>query len=235
MRGEERWHGELGRRAWLAVALVMWLIGCATTVRLNDPFDSDPLGGLPGGRWVVITPDAGFIAAPDPRHRAAVATSDPFTVSPPASIRGHLRLRLDGPGTVTVGFRPIQGAFMPDFIGGVALGSYVAPAPGQAYLVGPFAQKDLDALSPLASAGRMAPYAPGSVVDINWSIDQAARTLTATVGGGTPQTVGFPPASGGVATTPVSQLSFWIFLEKPTNATRVFVDNLYAEEVRGGT
>jgi hypothetical protein len=265
--GEERWRGELGRRAWLAVALVMWLIGCATAARLDDTFDADPLGAKPsatpsptppsdfeawngtdhlistvaapdpsGGRWVRIVPDAGFIASPDHRHQAATVNSDALTTSPPASLRGHMRLRLDGLGTVTIGFRPLQGSKLSDsdFMGGVAIGSYLPPAGGQVYLVAPFTDANVAAPVGLVSAGKIAGYVPGSVVDIEWSIDQASRTLHASIAGGTQQTLTFPAVSGaGVKTTPIVQMGFWILLENPTNTTKVFVDNLFAEEVSG--
>ena len=259
--------GQVAGRASLAVALVMWLIGCATTARLDDTFDTDPLGATPsatpsptppndyvswngtdhlistvaapdpsGGRWVQIVPDASFIASPDHRRQAATVNSDALTTSPPASLRGHLRLRLDGLGTVTIGFRPLQGSKLSDsdFIGGVAIGSYIAPAGAQVYLVVPFTDADVAGPVGLKSAGQLAGYVPGSVVDIEWSIDQVSRTLHATVGGGPQQTLTFPEYSGaGVKTTPMVQLGFWILLENPTNVTKVFVDNLYAEEVKG--
>ena len=137
----------------IAAALsILW--GCATTPHLDDKFDTDPLGSPPavsplptpptdslsftvfqqvsstvvtvpaGGRWLRITPMPAFLASPDYRKRAIIITSDSFTTSPPAQIRGHLRLRLDGTGIVTVGLRPVQGALTPDFIGGIQLANY---------------------------------------------------------------------------------------------------------------
>jgi hypothetical protein len=168
------------------------------------------------------------------RKRAVIITSDSFTTSPPAQIRGHLRLRLDGTGIVTVGFRPVQGSQTPDFISGIQLASFVLPGGprGEAHVLNGFTLVRIDDPFQLPVSGKMADYQPGTAVDIFWSIDQASRTFAASASGGTSQTATFPAASAGVATTPIRQLSLWVWIEKPSAGTAVFIDNLYAEEYR---
>ena len=260
----ERKMKRVRRRAYFAsvAAILFTLWGCATTPRLDDKFDTDPLGSQPsvyppptppndslsvtvfqqvtstvqadpaGGRWMRITPAPAFIASPDFRKRAVIITSDSFTTNPPAQIRGHLRLRVDGPGIVIVGFRPVQGAQTPDFISGIQVSSYALPGGlrGEADVLHGFAPARIDDPFQLPVSGKMADYQPGTPTDIFWSIDQASRTFAASASSGTSQTATFPAASAGVATTPIQQLSLWVWLQNPSAATAVFIDNLYAEE-----
>jgi hypothetical protein len=247
----------------IVVALII-LWGCTTTPRLNIKFDADALGSPPatapppnppgdslsftvfqlvtstivtdpaGGRWLRISPTPAFLASPDFRKRAIIATSEPFTASPPAQIRGHLRLRLDGLGIVTVGFRPVQGAQSPDFISGVQVASFALPGGprGEAHVLNGFSLTRIDDIFQLPVSGKMADYQPGTAVDIFWSIDQASRTFAASASGGISQTTAFTATSAGTATTPIQQLSLWVWLQNPSSNTVVFIDNLFAEEYR---
>jgi hypothetical protein len=235
-----------------------------TIARLDDMFDADTSGSPPsvnpppsppndvlswttleqvtstvvgapgGGLWLRITPTQAFVASPDLRKRAIIATSDTFTTSPPANIRGHLRLRLDGLGVVTIGLRPLQGPQFSDFICGIELANFaVRGGPrGEAHVLYGFPLTRIDDIYPLPTSGKMADYQAGTVIDINWSIDQASRTFAASVSGGPSQSTTFPAQSAGVATTPIQKLSFWVWLQKPSSNTAVFIDNLYAEEYK---
>ncbi|MFZ0611481.1 MAG: hypothetical protein WAM73_04525 [Desulfobacterales bacterium] len=259
---KNRGRGRAQLAAVAAVFLTLW--GCATTARLDDKFDADALGASPatsppptppgdslsftvfqhvnstvvtdpaGGRWLRITPDPAFLAAPDQRKRAVIITSDLFTTSPPAQIRGHLRLRLDGPGGVTVGFRPVQGSQTPDFISGIQLASFALPGGlrGETHVLQGFSLARIEDPFQLPVSGKLADYTPGTPIDIFWSIDQDSRTFAASTSGGTSQTTTFAAASAGVATTPIQRMSLWVFLQNPSSGTSVFVDNLYAEEYR---
>ena len=262
----ERKKKRVRRRAYIvsvaAIFLTLW--GCATTSRLDDKFDTDPLSSPPsvsplptppadslsytvsqqvnstvvtdpsGGRWLRITPSTAFIASPDFRKRAVIITSDSFTTSPPVEIRGHLRLRVDGPGIVIVGFRPVQGAQTPDFISGIQVSSFALPEGlrGESYVLYAFPAARIDDPFQLPISGKMDDYQPGTPTDIFWSIDQASRTFAASASDGTSQTATFPAASAGVATTPIQKLSLWVWLQNPSADTAVFIDNLYAEEYR---
>jgi hypothetical protein len=55
----------------------------------------------------------------------------------------------------------------------------------------------------LLSSGLITSYSSGTVVDINWTIDQTARTFSATALGGSPVTSVFPNVSASMQTTPV--------------------------------
>ncbi|MFZ0134388.1 MAG: hypothetical protein WAK95_17760 [Desulfobacterales bacterium] len=179
-------------------------------------------------------PTPAFLASPDLRKRAVIITSDSFTTSPPAQIRGHLRLRLDGPGVVTVGFRPVQGSQTPDFISGIQLASFALPGGlrGETHVLQGFSLARIEDPFQLPVSGKMADYQPGTPIDVFWSIDQASRTFAASAAGGTSQTTTFAAASAGVATTPIQRISLWVFLQNPSSGTAVFIDNLYAEEFR---
>jgi hypothetical protein len=251
------------RRALLALTL-LGASACATTSRLDIGFDADPVNTPPapfpapnppndsiatitsegvtatvvddpaGGRWLRLTPQPSFVADPDRRRRAVLATSAAFTTSPPANVRGSMRMRLDGPGTVTIGLRPAQaGGASPDFIGGIAVGNYLPGVPSQAYVVPGFTlARVTNDVVPLNSAGTMASPPAGTAFNVNWSIDQASRTLSASVNGGPPISTTFPAISAGVATTPIVQLSLWVWMEKVGAPTAFFIDNLRAEEYR---
>jgi hypothetical protein len=187
-----------------------------------------------GGRWLRIVPTQAFLAAPDFRRRAIVATSDTFTGKSPRNIRGHLRLRLTGVGTVIVGLRPLQGSQSPDFIAGFLVGSYIVPpASGVVYLLPGFTLERVeDNTFSFSPSAKLADYQPGTVIDINWSIDQASRRVAATSGGRSSHSITFPDASGGIATVPIRQLTVWVWLEAPNPDTQLFLDRLFAEEVR---
>jgi hypothetical protein len=250
------------KRVWLTlvIAISFFLSGCSTTPRLNVNFDADGFGSPPsasplpnppldvlswtvtqqvtstvvpdpaGGGWLRITPSPGFIASPEMRKRAIIATSERFTTSPPAKIRGSLRLRIDGGGTVTVAFRPLQGSQFSDFIGGIQLANFGVNQ-GQAHIVHGFSQTRSEDIYWLPTGGKIADYQPGTVVKIFWSIDQDSRTFHAGAGGPSPST-NFTSVSAGVATTPIQQLSLWVWLERPSFNTAIFIDDLLAEEYR---
>jgi hypothetical protein len=252
--------GRMGVGLASAAIATMSLSGCATTARLDARFDTDTVGSPPstypspsppndvltytgtyvtatvepdpaGGRWLRIVPTPAFLTAPDFRRRAIVATSDTFTTNSPRNIRGHLRLRVTGVGTVIVGLRPLQGSQFGDFIAGFLVGSY--PASGAVYLLPGFTLERVeDNTFSFSPAGKLDDYQPGTVIDINWSVDQASRRLAATSGGRSSHSITFPGASGGVGTVPIQKLSVWVWLERPNADTQLFVDRLFAEEVR---
>ncbi|MGZ5055957.1 MAG: hypothetical protein ACXWAT_13590 [Methylobacter sp.] len=213
------------------------MLSYTTLQQLTSSVVSDPAGG----QWLRITPSAAFLTAPDYRKRALIITSEQFTTSPLAQIRGHLRLRLDGLGGLTVGFLPMQGNQSPDFIGAISLNNYHQTGggvTGQLFLLNGFTRNQVEnpfLLSP-ASGSLLSTPAPGTAFDIFWSIDQPSRTFsvsTPSIPGNQFQSTTFPASSAaGIATTPIQQLSLWVWLEQPSSGTVAFVDNLFAEEYK---
>jgi len=247
--------------AWCATSLVL-LMGCTSvTSRLDAKFDTDVLGALPSSapaptppsdllvwrtgsvtptvvartasdRWVRAVPLPTFIASPDSRQIFLIATTEAFTTSPPANIRGSVRLRLNGLGSIGIGVRSLQSGRPLDFIGGMQLSNFLLPIPSEVDALQTFSGTRLSDSIGLPSAGQISGYTSGNVIDINWTIDQASRTFSASVLGGPSRSNTFPAVSAGVATTPVQQLMLFVWLEKPTSATTAFIDNLSVEEYR---
>ncbi len=244
---------------WCAGALIL-LSGCTVIPRLDVPFDNDPLGvpsATPaptppgdslnwrtqfvaasvvndpaGGRLARVAPLPAFTASPDDRHVFLIAVSEPFTTSPPANIRGSVRLRLVGLGTVGLGVRLLQGEQTLDFVGGLELSNFLPPSGGAVNVLEGFRGERLNDPFAFRSIGQISSYRPGNVIDINWTLDQPSRTFSVSVLGGPSQSTVFPATSGAVATTPVQRLQIYLWMQKPTTDTVVFIDNLRAEEYR---
>ena len=247
--------------AWGAAVLLL-LTGCTTVIpRLDARFDTDTLGAVPsatpaptppndtlvwrtqfftstvvndpaGGRTVRVAPLPAFTASPDGRIVFLIASTEPFTTSPVANIRGSVRLRLVGLGTVGFGLRLVQGGRPLDYIGGVELTNFLPPSIGSATVVRGFSGTRLGDPFALPSVGPISGYSSGNVIDINWTIDQASRTFTASILGGASQSVTFPAVSESVATTPAQVISISFWMQRPTSSTVVFIDNLLSEEYR---
>lgn len=257
--GRSGWSG----RVCSCLSALLVAAGCTTTPRMDARFDADTVGVRPsqapaptppndqltwttqrpvssivvadpaGGRRVRVVPLPAFVAAPDLRHLVLLATTEPLTVSPPANIRGSLKLRLDGLGVVLVGLQPLQGSSSPDFIGGFELANFATPNPsGSAHVVRGFSHARTDDIFALPSAGTMAGYRAGDTISISWSIDQASRTFSASAAGGASHSITFPAVSAGAATTPIKQLNLSIWLQKPIGSTAAFIDDLFVEEYK---
>ncbi|MCC5929160.1 MAG: hypothetical protein JJU28_07940 [Cyclobacteriaceae bacterium] len=201
------------------------------TATVRQLTTSEVVADRAGGKWLRITPSPQFLAAPDQRRLTTIATAEAFTTNPPAQIRGSLRLRLDGPGTVTIGFRVSQGGNFTDIIGGVQLYKSAFSPQGEVHVIPGFRIERIEDIYPLPTIGnRIANYQPGRVININWSIDQSSRILYVGAGGTSESTTFRAVSSNGVATTPIQVLSVWVWLEKPSSNTVVFLDRLRAEE-----
>ena len=246
--------------AWCAGALIL-LSGCTVIPRLDVPFDTDATGvpsSTPtptppgdslnwrtgfvaatvvadpagGGRLARVVPLPAFTASPDLRQVFLIAVTEPFTTSPPANIRGSVRLRLIGLGTVGLGVRLLQGEQTLDFIGGFELTNFLPPSGGAVNVLQGFRGERLNDPFAFPSIGQISGYRPGNVIDINWTLDQASRTFSASVLGGVSQSSSFPAVSGALATTPIQRLQISLWMQKPTTDTVLFIDNLRAEEYR---
>jgi hypothetical protein len=247
-------------RVWTALVM-LFATGCTSvTARLDARFDADPLGAPPtsplptppgdvlvwrgsmvaasvvvrqgSDTWVRAVPLSPFIIAPDSRQTFLIANTDPFTTSPAANIRGSIRLRIVGLGTVGIGVRPVQSGGAVDFIGGAEVSTFVAPAPPGVFALRSFSVSRLTDLVGLISSGQLSGYTPGNVVDISWTVDQASRTFSATVPGGPTQSSVFDANVSGLAVIPIQKLQVYVWLAHPTAATVVFVDNISVEEYR---
>ncbi|WP_342378703.1 hypothetical protein NVS55_04835 [Myxococcus stipitatus] len=246
--------------SWLLALVVLSGVGCKTTSRMDVTFEQDALGAAPatfpapnppndvlasysstqttsvvvadpsGGQRLRITPQPSFVSAPDFRKRAILVTSDAFTAG--ASIRGHLRIRMEGTGQLFIGLRAVNGPNMSDFLGGFSAGNYQAST-SRIELLNPFTENGMEGNFPLfTSAGVLAQVVSGQAVDIQWSIDQASRFLAASVSGGPSVSTNFAATSNGIAVTPIERLGLWIWLGNPSSNTTAFVDNLYVEEYK---
>ena len=242
------------------VVMLFLLTGCTVISRLDVNFDADPKGVPPtaptptppddnlnwrqgfvssavvadpaGGGLVRVVPLPAFTSSPDDRRVFLVAVTDRFTTKPAANIRGNVRLRLIGLGTVGLGLRPLQGEQTLDFIGGFDLANFWPPSGGGANALPGFKGDRLSDPFSLASSGPIARYNPGSVIEINWTLDQSTRTFSASVLGGQSQSSTFPAVSGVVATTPIQRLAVYLWMQRPTTDTVLFIDNLRSEEYR---
>jgi hypothetical protein len=248
------------------ILLVLGGCPTTVTQRLDAKFDADPLGDPPtlpaptppkdtlvwrtdfffsasvvpdpaGGRLVRVAPLPAFTSAPDDRRVFLIAVTEPFTTSPVPNLRGHVRLRLiNPPGIVGFGLRPLQVEQTLDVIGGVEVGTYLPPAGGDVYVLQSFKGSRLSDPYGLPSDGIISGYASGSVIDINWSIDQAARIFyanaTGEVASSSTQSISFPDFFDGNATTPIQRLEIHFWMQKPTTDTVLFIDNLLAEEYK---
>ncbi len=256
-----RTEGHKSIRLAGCVITLSLLTGCTTVPRLDAKFEADTLGATPasapmptppndllnwrtgfvastvtadpaGGRWVRALPLPAFTSSPDDRRAFLIAVTEPFTTSPPANIRGSVRLRLDNPGTVGIGLRPLQGEQTLDFIGGVELSNFLPRSTGSAHGLQAFSGNRFGDPFGLPSSGPLSGYNSGNVININWSLDQASRTFSASVLGGPSQSSSFPAVSGSVVATPVQRLLLYVWMQKPSSNTAVFIDNLLVEEYR---
>ena len=247
--------------ALLVVVASVLLAGCTTNMRLDVPFDNDPLGTPPpsapaptppndqlnwrtgfvtatvvnrssGDNWVRLQPQKESTTSPDDRRVFLLAVTDPFTTSPPANIRGSVRVRLDDLGTIGIGFRPLQAEQTLDFIGGIELSTFLPPAGGGVYGLKEFKGDRLGDPLGLPSSGQVAPYTSGQVIDVNWTLDQSTRTFTVSVLGGGSQSSSYSDKLGGLPTVPLQRLIVQCWIHKPVSSTVGFIDNLRAEEYR---
>jgi hypothetical protein len=242
----------------LGAALSM-AVGCATAVRLDANFDSDPPGARPvspppptppndsltwttqrpltstvvtevAGRSVRVQPLPAFIAAPDSRQLIVIASTEGLSTSPPARVRGRLGLRLVGLGTVLVAFQPKQGGRLGDLVGGIELHNGLG--------------------------GTGAPAPPGEVHVVRGfrpeRIDDIFSLPTGgalgTVPPGTMVSVSFsfdqsahtfsagaPGAAQSIpyslpSASPFEQILIYVWLQNPTSSTRASIDDVFVEE-----
>ena len=150
----------------LALAALVLVGGC-TNYRLQQNFNSEPLGSAPaqfpapdppaddltwakqtvqpvvvaratGGRWVQIKPGQGFQDT-SRSSLALLAWTDYFKTAW-SGVRGHFTLRLDGFGKVLIGLRSLQtDAAEGSWLGGYLISNYALPGnPGGVAWVGNF-------------------------------------------------------------------------------------------------
>ena len=128
--------------------------------------------------------------------------------------------------------RLVQGGHPLDYIGGVELTNFLPPSIGSATVIRGFSGTRFGDPFALPSVGPISGYSSGNVIDINWTIDQASRTFTASILGGASQSITFPAVSESLATTPVQVISISFWMQRPTSSTVVFIDKLLSEEYR---
>lgn len=254
-------RGRSARVALGCVAAAVWLLsGCTVIPRLDVRFDADP-PGVPsstpaptppndslnwrtgfvaasvvsdpgGGQWARVVALPAFTSSPDLRQVFLIAVTDRFTTNPPANIRGRVRLRLNNLATVGVGLRVLQAEQTLDFIGGFELTNFLPPSGGGVNVLQGFRGDRIADPFALPSAGPISSYTPGSIIQINWTVDQPSRTFTASIIGGASQSTTFPAMSGSVATTPIQRLEIVLWMQRPNTDTVLFIDDLIAEEYK---
>ena len=246
----------------LRVSVLMLLIagqfGCATAVRMSNSLDvatlverpdptppddyflwtaqpvtslSEPRAG--GGRWAHVTPKPSFLQDPDVRRQVLLAYTSPLTTSPPARLRGTTEIRLDGYGRVFVGLSAVDGSRPGGFLGGLVIDiPTIASSSGTIYATQSFNSERIQDISPLPSAGTIDPYSPGTVIELNWVIDQTTRSLSVTrSNSGSPAVMTTYPAAGdGVSNSPLQKLIVSVWLQSVGPGTHLFVDNVFVEE-----
>ena len=254
--------GISGRLRLLGFALLATVAasGCTVTPRIDANFNADPqlapptaplplppddslnwrtefvtatvVAGAAGGKRIRIAPRPVFIAAPDFRRVFLVAVSEAFTTRPAANMRGSIRLRIIGLGTVGVALRPVQAEQRLDYIGGFALSNFLPPAGASVDALGPFKSDRLDDPFGIPSTGAISNHSPNSEIVVNWTIDQPSHTFSASILGGASASSVFPDATNGSATTPIQRLGLDVWLQNPGSDTVVFIDDIRAEEYR---
>lgn len=240
--------------------LLASLAGCTTAQIVDARFDGDVAGKPPsapqpnppgdnfiwttnnsivstlvarpgGGQWVRMVPVGPVFPAPDnTRKQAMLALSAPLMAGSAQGVRGGVDLNISGHGAVVFGVAGVHGPSSTQTnLGGVRIvNSGLAPgstgtvtSPGLDQITGPFA---------LPGTG-IGPYQGGQTVEVRWSIDQSAHTITFnTFPGGGSQTMNYPVTGQGVATTPLAQISLAVFLDTPAPSASVFVDNITVEQ-----
>jgi len=194
----------------------------------QQPVSSIVAANPNGGNWILTVAKPAFLADPDVRRQFLLASSEPFTTSPPPQMNGQFSLRLVGTGKVDFGIRATRGSAA-GFVGAGELSTGITGAGGVGIVLTPGVIDNLAAFStrdfPVIG---IASYNPGQVAQVLYSIDQASRTINFAVGGG---------ASGSRSTNygfsgPIAQLELWLFLRQPTSSTKVFVNEVKMNELR---
>jgi hypothetical protein len=194
----------------------------------QQPVSSVVAANPSGGNWVLTVAKPAFLVDPDVRHQFLLASSEPFTTSPPTQMNGQFSVRLVGTGKVDFGIRATRGSAA-GFVGAGEVSTGITGAGGVGIVLTPGVIDNLAAFStrdfPVIG---IATYNPGQVLQVFYSIDQASRTINFAVGGG---------ASGSRSTNygfsgPIAQLELWLFLRQPTSSTKVFVNEVKMNELR---
>jgi hypothetical protein len=251
-------RSEPGRILPALIASAAFFLGGCTSARLLDaPFDADAVGTptaspapnppadnftwtvnnhvastvVPrstGGQWVRVQAKPSFFPAPNnTRKSALLALSAPLTKT---QFRGHLDLNISGSASIILGVMGVHGSPAKYTNLGGAQVSNLAPGPGFSGSVTP---NGLDNITgPFALPGVfIGNYTGGQNASIQWSVDQATRTLTVNVfPGGSAQSMTYPATNAGTPTTPLSSVALTLFLVDPTPTAAVFVDNISVEE-----
>lgn len=250
----DRW-----RTLRLAGCVLALCATAACSKRLDAKFDGDPLGAPPasapsptppndvfvwrttfaspavvarpgGGNWVRVVPTQAHLVSPDDRRVFLIANTEPIKGAAGPRVRGSLRVRLDGLGTLGIGFRPVQGGAPLDYVGAVEVSNFLPPAGGSVHAMRGFSGATLTSFQSLPPNGPLSAYTAGNVVEINWTIDQSAHTFSASVLGGPSVSGAFPATTGNLAMTPMTSLQVVLWLQRPTTGTVAFVDDMLVEE-----
>lgn len=194
----------------------------------QQPVTSTVASNPGGGNWVLTVPKPAFLADPDSLRQFLLASSEPFTTSPPPQMNGRFSVRLDGPGKVSFGIRARRGGTT-GFVGGGEISASPFGGGEMATLLNPSA---IDNLATFATRDfpvtGLTTYTPGQVAHVLYAIDQASQTLNLSVSG----TVAANRSNAYAFVGAIQQLELWLFLRQPTSATRVFVNDVRMDEIK---
>jgi len=184
---------------------------------------------------VRVVPNEAYFAGRQARATVLLARSDAMSGVAGNNLRGGLQVTLSGSGMLVVAL------FSGDAtrVGG-PLGGFKVMNPGQAslaYLTGSDVARIQAGPSFVAGVGTfLGNYAPGTPVDLRWSIDQASRTLSlgayAASGVAVNSVIFDARAPDGAPNTPVQRIWMDIALYDAQRNMVVLLDNLSVEEIR---
>lgn len=199
----------------------------------TQPVDTSVVSRPGGGNWARVIPKPQFLADPSMRRQALLAYTEPLATSPPERLRGKTAIRLDGYGRVFVGLQSVNGASPGGFLGGMVIDvPTVESSGGTVHAAQGFNVERILDIYPLQSAGTIGAYQRGSVVEMQWTIDQAARALSVTMARSTQPAVviNYPAAGDGVSNSPLPKLMISVWLQHVGPNTAVFLDDFFVEE-----
>ncbi len=184
-----------------------------------------------GGNWALTVPKQAFLADPDTLHQFLLASSEPFTTSPPSQMNGQFSIRLLGPGKVSFGIRATRDS-VASFIGAGELSTSPFGGGQIGMVQTPALINDLNAFStrdfPVTG---LTTYNPEQVAIFAYSIDQASQTFHLSVTGPTATSPSGNRSTSYVFPGTIKQLELWLFLRQPTFATKVFVNAIRMSEI----
>jgi hypothetical protein len=245
----------------LPVVLLLMCMACGNRVIMKADIEGEPLNAKPsstplpnppqdnfswgsidvtakvvagnGGNWVMVTPVENYFSTGKYRAFVLNAFTDAITTGKTPAIRGALTVNMNGFGTMVVSlyaFQAVTNTSNP--LGGFLIRNVGIPGIGYMTVQN---LKVMETNNSILNSTGLSPYTSGQPVQLNWSIDQGARTtlLTATPAGGAQKSASVtydPIITNGVSNTPIQKVLVIVELFEAQRGISVFFDNFSAEE-----